>query len=87
MSRSTNEGQHVRKKALSKNTQIQIQREPNKQLTQEEVEEPTETYSKHHINEIEEKSLHRNCGNNEAKTLQCTGKLFCCLSWNPGHEN
>ena len=19
--------------------------------------------------------------------LQCTGKLFCCLSWNPGHEN
>ena len=20
-------------------------------------------------------------------TLQCTGKLFCCFSWNPGHEN
>ena len=20
-------------------------------------------------------------------TLQCIGKLFCCLSWNPGHEN
>ena len=19
--------------------------------------------------------------------LQCIGKLFCCLSWNPGHEN
>ena len=20
-------------------------------------------------------------------SLQCIGKLFCCLSWNPGHEN
>ena len=20
-------------------------------------------------------------------SLQCVGKLFCCLSWNPGHEN
>ena len=20
-------------------------------------------------------------------TLQCTGKLFCCFSWNPGHKN
>ena len=20
-------------------------------------------------------------------TLECTGKLFCCFSWNPGHEN
>ena len=21
------------------------------------------------------------------RSLQCIGKLFCCLSWNPGHEN
>ena len=24
---------------------------------------------------------------NFVRTLQCIGKLFCCLSWNPGHEN
>ena len=23
----------------------------------------------------------------ELPALQCTGKLFCCFSWNPGHEN
>ena len=22
-----------------------------------------------------------------ATALQCIGKLFCCMSWNPGHEN